>query len=289
MDKPLDPRVNAYRDDLADEALRGRVDAAAFVAGRPRRVAVPAEPLRRVPDADAPYDSEVLHGEVFTVFDDDEEGWSWGQLATDGYVGYLPTDALDDDPSAPTHRVAALRTFVYPVADLRSPPRALLPFRAEVAIGGATETRGLEYCALAGEAGYVVAPHLAPLDAAPEGDFVAVAERFLHTPYLWGGRTSLGLDCSALVQLSLAATGHAAPRDTDQQEAALGAAVEGGAAAPLRRGDLVFWKGHVAIMLDGEYAIHASGFRMAVVVEALKEAVARMEKSVGRPTAVRRL
>ena len=119
--------------------------------------------------------------------------------------------------------------------------------------------------------------------------YVAVAERFPHAAYLWGGRTSLGLDCSALVQLSLAAAGVAAPRDTDQQERALGAPLAGGIAAPLRRGDLVFWKGHVAILVDGETIIHANGHHLAVSVEPLRAAADRISRSGGAPTSIRRL
>lgn len=286
---PPDPRLNAYRDDLADQRLAGKVTAPRYVEGRAHRVIAPAAPLRRVPRLDAPFESEVLRGETFTVFADDAEGWSWGQLETDRYVGYVPSDALSVDTPVPTHRVAALRTFVYPGPELKAPPREALSFLAQVAVGGDTVTRGTEYCALSGEVGFVAKVHLVPLATPPESDFVAVAERFLHTPYLWGGRTSLGLDCSALVQLALLAAGHAAPRDTDLQAAMVGAPVEGGAEAALKRGDLVFWKGHVGIMIDGEYMIHASGGQMAVVIEPLKEAADRMAPTAGSPTGVRRL
>ena len=285
MQPSLDPRLHAWRPDLADIRLKGEVEAARFIQGTPRRVVAAAAPIKRTPRADAGLDSEALRGETFTVFEDAAEGWSWGQLETDSYVGYLPTDALGPEAPAPTHRVTALRTFLYPGPDLKLPARACLSLGARLALAGAAETRGTGYRLLTGGEGAVVEAHVAPLDAPPEADFVAVAERFLGTPYLWGGRTSIGLDCSGLVQLALMAAGHPAPRDTDLQETMTGHLVAGGAAAGLRRGDLVFWRGHVGIMIDGEYMIHASGHHMAAVIEPLAEAVAR----IGAVRAVRRL
>ena len=285
MQPSLDPRLHAWRPDLADIRLKGEVEAARFIQGTPRRVVAAAAPIKRTPRADAGLESEALRGETFTVFEDAAEGWSWGQLETDSYVGYLPTDALGPEAPAPTHRVTALRTFLYPGPDLKLPARACLSLGARLALAGAAETRGTGYRLLTGGEGAVVEAHVAPLDAPPEADFVAVAERFLGTPYLWGGRTSIGLDCSGLVQLALMAAGHPAPRDTDLQETMTGHLVAGGAAAGLRRGDLVFWRGHVGIMIDGEYMIHASGHHMAVVIEPLAEAVAR----IGAVRAVRQL
>jgi cell wall-associated NlpC family hydrolase len=285
----LEPRLHAWRDDLADARLKGRVAAARFVEGAERRVVASAAPLKRVPRADAGLDSEVLRGEVFTVFEDTGEGWSWGQLATDSYVGYVPTGALADVAPAPTHRVTALRTFIYPAADMKLPARGYLSLGAAVRIDGETETRGTLYRRLAGSEGAVVAGHLEPMDAPPANDFVAVAERFLNVPYLWGGRTSLGLDCSSLVQLSLMVAGRQAPRDTDLQESMLGSPVDGGTAVPLQRGDLLFWPGHVAIMIDGEYMVHASGHHGAVVIEALATALERIGRTTGAPRAVKRL
>jgi cell wall-associated NlpC family hydrolase len=277
----LDPRLHAYRSDLADARLKGRVTAARFVDGTPRRVVAASAPIKVKPAADVSLASEVLRGEIFTVFDETPEGWSWGQLQTDGYVGYVPSDALAADMPAPTHRVTALRAFIYPGPDMKLPPVQALSFRASIALAGETTTRGTSYRLLANGEGAIVAAQVAPLDAPLENDYVAVAGRFLNVAYLWGGRTSLGLDCSALVQLSLAATGRAVPRDTDLQEQALPPA---SAADAPRRGDLVYWRGHVAIMLDNENTIHATGHAMAVVIEPLAAIIDR----AGEPTSIRR-
>ena len=285
----LDPRLNAFRPDLADVRLKGKVEAARFVEGSPRRVVASSAPLKRTPRADASLESEILRGEVFTVFEDGAEGWSWGQLDTDGYVGFVPTDALGPIAPEPTHRVAALRTFVYPGPDMKLPALSVLSFGTRIALDEEAETRGTVYRRIAGGEGWIVAATAESVEAPVENDFVAIAERFLNTAYLWGGRTSLGLDCSSLVQLSLMAAGTAAPRDTDLQEKVLGDVVEGGVATPLHRGDLVFWTGHVGIMIDGEYLLHSNGHHMAVVIEPLAEAIARIGGKTSQPTSVRRL
>jgi cell wall-associated NlpC family hydrolase len=271
-----DRRVTPARPDLADERLREEVRAERYVAGRAARVVAPSAPLRRRPAPDAPLDTEALMGEAVRVFEE-RDGYAWVQLVQDSYVGYLPSAVLAAEAPAPTHRVRALRTFVYPGPDLKLPPLSFLSLGAGVAAIGTSE-RG--YVPLAG-GGFAWAGHLAPVEAT-EPDFVAVAERFSGVPYLWGGRSSLGIDCSGLVQLSLAAAGIAAPRDSDQQEGTLGEAIATDFAA-LRRGDLIFWRGHVGLMLDGQRLLHANGYHMAVAAEPLAAAITRIEASGGGP------
>jgi cell wall-associated NlpC family hydrolase len=237
----LDPRLYAFRPDVADARLRGKTDAARFVEGVERRVATPSAPLKCDSGANA-LDTELLLGEVFRVFDE-ADGYAWGQSPTDNYVGYVPADSLGPMTPEPTHRVTVLRTFIYPNADMKLPAVAALSLGSRVALGEEVEARGTRYARIVGNATAIVAAHAEPIDAPPEPDFVAVAEGFLNVPYLWGGRTSLGLDCSALVQLSLMAAGKVAPRDTDMQRDLLGAPIDGGLEAELRRGDLVFWPG----------------------------------------------
>lgn len=285
----LDSRINAFSPEVADARLRGRVAAARFVEGVLKRVAVPSAPLRVRPEAEASYGSELFLGETVRVFDEGGAGWSWVQNETDAYVGFVRSDALGPMAPSPTHRVTALRSFVYPGPDMKLPPVEALTLGSGVALGAAVETRGTRFRLVAGGSRAIVASHVAPLDAPPEPDYVAVAARFLNVPYLWGGRTSLGLDCSALVQVSMMAAGIAAPRDTDMQRDRLGTPVEGGIDAPLRRGDLVFWPGHVAILTAPDRIVHASGHHMMVVTEPLADAVARIGAINGARAEVRRL
>ena len=215
----FDRRITPIRADLADERLRGQIEAERFTAGTLKRVVASFSPLHRHPSREAPVDTQAIFGESVTVYDE-HEGWAWVQLNDDGYVGYLPSEALGEPGAEPTHRVRAIRTFIYPGPNLKLPYRDYLTLNAKVAV---TETEG-DYARLA-TGGWVYAPHLAGLDAF-EADYVSVAERFLHTPYLWGGKTSLGIDCSGLAQTALTAAGIAAPRDSDMQERALGTSVD---------------------------------------------------------------
>jgi cell wall-associated NlpC family hydrolase len=275
----LDPRVTPFRPDLAAESLRGDVEAARFVEGTLRRVIAASAPLRRRPAADAPLETEALHGEAATVYDE-ADGWSWAQLARDSYVGYLATVALAPWRQ-PTHRVAALRTHAYPGPSIKRPPAHAISLGAEVRIKGAEGDFAIDADGL-----HYFARHLTQIGDF-EPDFVAVAERFLETPYLWGGRTSEGIDCSGLTQTALIAAGVVAPRDSDML-AELGVPVS--PVDALRRGDLVFWKGHVGIMRDADTLLHANGWHMKVVSEPLRGAEARIAAGGGGPiTAIRRL
>ena len=280
---PFDRRLTPARADLAAERLRGLIDAPRYAEGRPMRIIAASAPLRRSPKGDAPLETEALHGESVTVYDEQGE-WAWAQTERDLYVGYLPRAALGA-PFAPTHRVAALRTHAYPGPAIKLPPRIALSLGARLAI-----VREEGDFAVSEDGLHLWSRHLAELGAR-EPDAVAVAERFLETPYLWGGRTSEGIDCSGLVQTALTAAGLAAPRDSDMQEATLGEPVAIDApGAPLKRGDLVFWKGHVGIMRDPATLLHANGWHMKVVCEPLIQASKRIAASGGgEVTSVRRL
>ena len=280
----FDPRLTPARPDLAANYLKGKVSAARFVAGELREVVEAQAPVRRAPAPDAPLDTEALKGERVTVYETTDEGWAWGQLETDRYVGWLPANALSAPGPLPTHRVAALRTIVFPGPSIKLPPIEMLSLGARLAI-----VRGQDNFAVTATGGYVPQVHLAPLPTV-EKDFIAVAERFVGVPYLWGGKTSLGLDCSALVQLALAACGIACPRDSYMQEEALGRPIDpGGNLSNLHRGDLVFWQGHVAIARDRDTLVHANSYHMAVAIEPTVAAIARICVDGRPPTSVRRI
>jgi cell wall-associated NlpC family hydrolase len=275
-----DPRLTPARPDLAAKHLEGKVVAARFAEGTVQEVVAPQAPLRRAPSHEAPLDTEALKGERVTVYEMTDEGWAWGQLEADGYVGWIPANALAAPGPAPTHKVTALRSFVFPGPSIKLPPFEALPLGARLAIAQISER-----FAVTASGGYVPARHLAPLDV-QESDFVAIAERFLHTPYLWGGKTSLGIDCSGLVQVALNACGLPCPRDSDMQEAALG---NPAGLSALQRGDLLFWKGHVAIARDSATLIHANAFHMAVAIEPVAQTIARIRAAGSEVTSVRRL
>ncbi|MFN7025719.1 MAG: C40 family peptidase, partial [Pseudorhizobium sp.] len=249
MTEDLDKRLHAYRLDLADERLQGRVAAERFVAGEPARVGIPVAALRPLPDARHGIDTELLLGETLRVFER-KDGWAWVQADQDGYVGYLPEGQVSEAEVA-THIVCVPRTFLYPEPELRRPPLAALSVGSRLSVVGEAETRGTRYVVLH-DGSALVAAHCCAAGERLAGDYVQVAARFLETPYLWGGRSGFGIDCSALVQLSLMMVGRSAPRDSDMQ-AAFG---KEATRDDLRRGDLVFWKGHVGIMEDAETLLH---------------------------------
>lgn len=278
----FDRRLTPARPDLAAEGLRGRVAAQRYVAGVWRQVVTATAPLRARPALDAGYETEALLGERVQVFDE-EEGWAWGQLEADGYVGYLPAAMLGPEGLPPDHRLAVSRSFFYPAPDIKTPPQGFAPLGGLVSV---LERRG-SFARTA--EGWLWGEHLWPLDRRAT-DFVAVAETFLGAPYLWGGKSALGLDCSALVQLSAGLAGMALPRDSDlQQTCGQPVAIAPGLTG-LRRGDLVFWKGHVGIMRDPQTLLHATGHSMLVVEEPLAVVAGRIETALSRPiAAIRRL
>lgn len=279
----FDVRLHAIRDDLADARLKSDVRAPRYAEGRRAFVRAPVADLKRKPACDAGMDTQLIHGAAVSLFDE-SQGWAWVQSEQDGYVGYVAADTLAEAQEKPTHRVAVPRSFVYPGPDLRFSRRAVLSMGSAVAIVGEAETRSTQY-ALTADGEALVSTHLRPIgEVAP--DYVSVAELFLNTPYLWGGTTGFGIDCSGLVQTSMMMAGRTVLRDTDMQEAGIGEEID--PKDGLQRGDLVFWKGHVAIMTDAHMMIHATGHTMMVSLEPLAGAIERIGYLYGQPTRYRR-
>mgnify|MGYP003571196170 CR=1 FL=1 len=281
----LDRRLHAYREDLADTRLQGRVAAPRFVSPRVRRIASPVVDLLVGPDRASGVNSQLLRGADVDLFDE-RDGLAWVQAREDGYVGYVDAKVLAEPGPAATHVVVAPRTFVYGKPDMKTPRTAALSMGTRLSVTGEAETRGSRFAITAdGEA--VFADHLRPVGwGAP--DYVAVAEQFEHTPYLWGGTSGFGLDCSGLVQLAMKMAGTLVLRDSDMQEK-IGAPLDPGPDfQAVRRGDLVFWKGHVAIVTAPGEVLHANGNTMTVAREPLSAAIARIAPLFGAPTVIRR-
>jgi len=279
----LDPRRHPYRADLAAQTLRGEVDARRYVEGALKQVVQGAAPLWSRPDASGGWASQALYGELVRVYDE-KDGWAWMQAVRDGYVGYVRADALSADVTKPTHRVSAPGTFAYAEPDAKAVTGLHLSLGALVCVAQTGASFAKLICG-----SFVPTRHIAEIGEFT-ADFVAVAEQFVGTPYVWGGRTRAGLDCSALVQLALHAGGLDCPRDSDMQMAELGTPIEVGSDLDgLQRGDLVFWKGHVGILTDGATLLHANAHHMAVAVEPFRGAVDRIARSGSEIAAIKRI
>jgi hypothetical protein len=271
-----DPRTHAYRPDIADITLAGVLFAPHYARAENCRCVAEAATIHARPSKEAPAISQLVHGEGFALIDS-AGGWAWGRCLHDDYVGYLRADALGP-MRPPTHRVIAPLALVFANADIKAPVVQALPIGAQVA---GEEQDGF----LRIDAGYIHRRHVADL-ATVETDPVSVAERLIGAPYRWGGRGADGIDCSGLVQRALELAGIAAPRDSDMQRDQLGALLPED--ATLRRGDLIFFPGHVGFMLDGAHLLHANAYWMSTVIEPLADVVERLKPTHPAPIVARK-
>lgn len=274
-----DPRLTPVKGDMAAAHLRGEVAASQYIDGRTMQVAAGSSALRPERDCQAPQYTELLYGEPFVVYED-FGGWAWGQSGFDGYVGYTLREALAPDRLSPTHMVTALFAHLYAAPTVKARAQKLLPMTARLHIDDLSEDGC--YAHDADSDNWVSARHIAPLDALG-GDPVAVAEKFYASPYLWGGKTAAGLDCSALVQIAFSRTGVLLPRDSDLQHTAcqrMGREITPDAA---RRGDIAFFPGHIGIMMDPETLLHANATHMAVTSDPLENVIGWFAKDSATP------
>jgi cell wall-associated NlpC family hydrolase len=268
----MDRRTTAFSGRLAHQSLRGQVVTEGFVPGEAMRVLWPVVALCRAPDG--AMDRQLLRGDDFLVIDR-QDGWAFGQSDRGGYCGWLAEGAVGV-ADAPTHWVSALSTHAYAEARVQARPLSWLSMGARVHVKGVTGIWADT------DEGFIPAGHLRAI-----GDWatdpVLVAEAFLGVPYLWGGNTVAGLDCSGLVQAAWLACGRDCPGDSDLQRV-LGADFDGAA----QRGDLIFWKGHVALVSGPDQIIHANGHTMNVAYEGLEAAIVRIAAAEGAPVLARR-
>lgn len=283
MTERLDHRLNAYRPDLADVRLSGKVQAERFVEGHGGWVNAPVADLHREPDAASGMDTQLLYGDKVTLFDRDSD-WAWVQSVRDGYVGYVRSDLVRNGDRPATHRVIVPRTILYQQPDMKTPRTCAVSMGTGVTKVGEDTVRGTRYALLMNGMA-AIHDHLLPVET-ESTNYVAFAEQLIHTPYLWGGASAFGIDCSGLVQLSMRMVGKDVLRDTDMQVETIGTLLSN--EETLRRGDLVFWKGHVGIMTDAETLIHANGHTMTVAQEPLDDAIERIGYLYGQPVCRRR-
>jgi cell wall-associated NlpC family hydrolase len=278
-----DPRLTPARPDLAAKYLEGKVVAERFVAGEEFEITDAIASMRCAPSSDAELATQALKGERATIYDRNGEGWAWGQLNSDGYVGWLADRALAKPDGKPTHNITALRTFAFPGPSIKLAPADTLVMGSLI-----TVLREEGPFAITREGWYLPRQHVGAIGSHLP-DFVAVAEQFVGTPYLWGGKSSFGIDCSGLVQVALNAAGIGCPRDSDMQQDGLGRALDQAEAKKLRRGDLIFWQGHVAIVRDADTIVHANAHHMVALIENTRDAVARIKAAGSEITAIKRL
>ncbi|MCZ2203404.1 C40 family peptidase [Bartonella sp. A05] len=283
MTRKEDRQLYTSRDDLTDPHIEKEMTVLPCVQGEKKRINTAVAGLFKERSKTSEMQTEYLFGEEILIFEP-EEAMSWSQSLKDGYMGYIDTTILSTPTTKQTHIVSVPRTFLYLQADLRGSVKSALSMGSKISVVEETEIRGTMYSILEnGQA--IVSCHLNPIGYVFE-DYVTVAQTFLLTPYLWGGVSGFGIDCSGLVQLSMMMAGHIVSRDTSMQQKTIGKQLA--ESDTLQRGDLIFWEGHVAIMVDHINIIHANGHSMNVIIEPLEKAITRIAMMHKYPVAKRR-
>lgn len=273
-----DKRTNAYRNDLADQKLFDLVNADTYVEATPAITAASTSSMHRGPGIEYPVDKELLRGEEVKIFET-KNGWSWVQSVRDNYVGYCVADDLSQETfSALTHRVDSLRSLLFQEPNLKSYVRGYLSINCEVEVVREEGKFSLLSCG-----GWIFTKHLLPLGTYSY-EFIEAAFLYQEAPYLWGGNSDIGVDCSGLVQMAALAMGHTLPRDTDMQENYFDEEVPYASdSSVLKPNDLLFWPGHVGIYIGGEKVLHANATEMKTCVHGLEFLLAHIEKIEGTP------
>jgi len=263
-EQELDPRLTPARGDIAASFLQDRVKADKYRDGAEHQLVHGLTDLRARPDVKAPCLSQLLYGEHFIVYDI-RDGWAWGQAARDQYVGYCRADALSPDLYPTTHHLANLSSHIYPAPDPKSPPVGRIYMMSGLSVLSEAPEKGFVQLA---DGNWIYATHIARDYGS---DPVSEALKFLYSPYLWGGRSCAGIDCSGLVQLAFQAAGVAVPRDSDLQAQTIGRALMDDDVP--QHGDLAFFPGHVGFMLDDMHLLHANAHHMRVSIDPLREVI----------------
>ena len=264
LDTEQDMRTTPARGDLAARSLKEQIKADKYCDGTEYQLVHGLTNLHSAPDDAAPTTSQLLYGEHFTVYDI-KDGWAWGQASRDGYVGYCRADALSADLLPSTHHVTNLSSHIFPEPSAKSAPVGQIYMMSHVSVINEVPTKGFVELA---DGNWIFAPHISNIFGT---DPASEALKFLYAPYIWGGNSCAGIDCSGLIQLAFAATGIAVPRDSDQQAKTIGTVLADDEIP--QKGDVAFFPGHVGFMLDDMHLLHANMHHMRVSIDPLKEVI----------------